>query len=325
MKKTAIIILNYNNPSDTIACIRSVEHYNTAPVKYIIIDNGSTDGESVAEIDRFLTDIFSENYRCVDEGDAVDSRLSDVTFLVSKTNDGYAKGNNKGILLAEGDDEIDRILIMNNDILFIEDIIPSLSSLQDQLPDCAIISPLLLTRDSKGIDWNCARKDTKVSVWIKNNFLAPFHWLMRKNYNVINRKSFLLYDLEKPYPDYMPIELPSGSCMLIKKEKFKEIGYFDPETFLYYEENILYRRCLRHGYRNYIATRLRCIHLGASTMVKSPSLFISRTALVSRNYYVSHYLDVPAYMRMLLKLSDAWLDMFMSLKNILRSRTKEGR
>ena len=40
-KKTAIIILNYNNPDATIACVESVERFNTAPVRYIIVDNGS--------------------------------------------------------------------------------------------------------------------------------------------------------------------------------------------------------------------------------------------------------------------------------------------
>ena len=44
MKSTALIILNFNNYEDTINCIESVEKYNTAPVKLIIVDNASTRG-----------------------------------------------------------------------------------------------------------------------------------------------------------------------------------------------------------------------------------------------------------------------------------------
>ena len=37
--KTAIVILNYNNYEDTINCIKSVETYNSADIKYLNIAN----------------------------------------------------------------------------------------------------------------------------------------------------------------------------------------------------------------------------------------------------------------------------------------------
>lgn len=318
MKKTAVIILNYNNPSDTIACIRSVEQFNTAPIKYVIVDNGSKDGVSVGEIDKFLTANFGSRYKLVSENEPVGTTLPDVTFLVSSSNDGYARGNNKGIALTEADDEIDRLLILNNDILFIEDIIPALCVAQDSLPDCAIISPLLLTGKGAGIDWNCARKDTLVGTWIKNNFLAPYHWLCKKSVYEIYQESLLLYKKEKPYPEFMPIELPSGSCMLVKKDVFAAIGNFDPATFLYYEENILYRKLLKRNLRNYIATGLRCIHLGAATMVKSPSRIVAEAAKASRTYYIRTYLDSPWWQLALLGVSEAWLQCFVFLKSMVK-------
>ena len=42
MKSTALIILNFNNYKDTINCIESVEKYNSAPIKIIVVDNAST-------------------------------------------------------------------------------------------------------------------------------------------------------------------------------------------------------------------------------------------------------------------------------------------
>lgn len=318
MKKTAIIILNYNNPSDTIACVRSVERYNSAPVKYIVVDNGSTDGISVSGIDGFLSETFAGDYLRVCEGGPVPDILPRVVFLTSPSNDGYARGNNKGIALAAGDAEIDRLLILNNDILFIEDIIPGLKEAQDRLPACGIISPLLLTGKRSDIDWNCARKDTPVGMWIKNNFLTPYHWLCKKSVYEIYRKLLLLYNEEEPYPEFIPIELPSGSCMLVKKDIFAAIGNFDPATFLYYEENILYRKLLKLNLCNYIATGLRCIHLGAATMVKSPSRIVADAARASRSYYIRTYLDTPWWQRVLLSVSDAWFHGFVFLKSIVK-------
>lgn len=39
--QTGVIVLNYNNSSDTINCIESILKVNTASIKIIIVDNGS--------------------------------------------------------------------------------------------------------------------------------------------------------------------------------------------------------------------------------------------------------------------------------------------
>lgn len=66
----------------------------------------------------FLVDSFGPDYDKYIEGQAIQSPLKKVSFLISGTNDGYAQGNNKGLALAYADSEIDEILILNNDILF---------------------------------------------------------------------------------------------------------------------------------------------------------------------------------------------------------------
>lgn len=51
--KTALIILNYNNYEDTINCIESVETHNTASIKYIVVDNGSTCPDAVDKLNDY--------------------------------------------------------------------------------------------------------------------------------------------------------------------------------------------------------------------------------------------------------------------------------
>lgn len=303
MGKTAIIILNYNNPADTINCIDSVERFNTAPVKYVIVDNGSTAPGVVSDIDNFLCGRFGENYRCLSEGDPVPESLPYVTFFVSKTNDGYARGNNKGISLVENDPEIERLLILNNDILFIEDIIPGLCEKMDSIHDCAIISPLLLKKDRTDIDVDCARLDTSLCDLILNNILTPISWFFPKFFEKFFNRKMLLYSKSAPYPKLLQIELPSGSCMLIDKEFFKSIGCFDPNTFLYYEENILYRKIKATNKVNYLYTDLKCIHIGSSTIsVILGSKTISKL-VDSSDYYVRTYLSPSLLTYWIFKLS----------------------
>ena len=322
MRKTAVIILNYNNPTDTINCVESVRQCNTALVRIVVVDNGSTLPGCVSDIDAYLSKSYGDNYCRMSDKDDFEGGLSDVTFLVSQKNDGYARGNNKGILLATKDESIEYLLILNNDVLFIEDIIPGLMQSMDSLDDCGIIGPLLFKKNCEGIDWNCARLATPLSQWTRNNFLAPFHWLARMSAEDIYRDRLILRDMPEPYPEIVPIELPSGSCMFVKKRFFNKIGNFDPNTFLYSEENILYRKIKDAGQRNYIDTRLRCIHLGASTISRRQSSAIVKAGRDSQNYYIKNYLKPSALSYSLFKASEAWVRVMESLKNIVKPNQK---
>lgn len=287
--KTALIILNYNNYEDTINCIESVEKYNTASIKYIVVDNGSTRSDTVDKLNTYFEMKFHENYKCLKEGEKHCLSLPYLTFFISSTNDGYACGNNKGLNLAYTDNEIDRILILNNDILFVEDIIPQLIDSMEKLPDCAIISPILYKKGLKELDYNCARKNISPSELIKENFFHYWYRLNQNKYAERNAGRYILKNRQGELPPIIPIDLPSGSCMLIKKELFKKMGSFDPNTFLYYEENILYKKTKKLGLQNYLCTQLKCVHLGASSTSKSASLFIVDCGLDSARYYMRTY------------------------------------
>lgn len=292
---TAVIILNYNNFEDTINCIESVEKYNTGQIKLIIVDNASKREGATESLERYLTNRYGNRlsmYADSISDTSAKSRLTYCSYIKSKKNDGYACGNNKGLKLAEQDSEIKYVMILNNDVLFVEDIIPHLLHTMKKLPNCAIISPLLYKKDLKEIDYNCARKD--ISIWgiIKANIL---HYYYRAANKPLNASQHILRQIPLPYPDIVPIELPSGSCMLIEKDYFQQIGSFDLNTFLYYEENILYKKVQRSNRQNYLCTDVKCIHLGAQSTSKTPSLFMYRVGQKSLDYYVKNYLECNFY------------------------------
>ena len=285
---TALIILNYNNYEDTLSCIDSVEAYNTAPVKYIVVDNGSTREDTVATLDNALKQKFCNDYICLKAGQHLHNVLPKLTFVINPKNEGYAVGNNHGLKLASDDDSIKYIMILNNDVLFVEDIIPKLLEAKAKLPDCAIISPALYKKDMSDYDTTCAR-------------LAPSPWSLIKeclmvgmnnnHYRDVLKKKYWLFvkDPKLKNAEILEIEMPSGSCMLIEKSLFEKIGYFDTHTFLYFEENILYSKIYSRGLKNYLLPQLSCIHLGASSTKKEPGYFIQKCGLDSRTYYLKAY------------------------------------
>ena len=148
-----LVILNYNNVSDTLNCIKSVIKYTHCPIKIVLVDNGSTKDGVVNQLDEKLScDFYGRYLRLQDQDLDKVTVLPIFTFIISGTNDGYARGNNKGIKILNADSSVDKIMILNNDVLFTEDIIQSLSDKLDSLEDAAIVSPILYRRDGKTIE-----------------------------------------------------------------------------------------------------------------------------------------------------------------------------
>lgn len=298
----ALIILNYNNWEDTINCIESVERYNTAAIKYIVVDNGSTREGAPQALDRYLKERFTEQYCKVEEREVGATRLNRITFLASKVNDGYARGNNKGLKLAYGDDEINKVMILNNDVLFVEDIIPRLVQLQQEITGCAIISPILYKKDLEAIDYNCARRNH--TDWeIINTYLLWYRDLFGYISRTTRKRLMLKENPDLMRLPFFEIELPSGSCMLIDKALLREIGGFDPNTFLYFEENILYKKIQNAGKKNYLVPTLKCIHLGASSTSKSSHPHMVKSGMNSAAYYLRTYCQLNMAQRAMLSFA----------------------
>jgi GT2 family glycosyltransferase len=94
LHKIALIIINYNNYSDTLACLKSLDKLSLKEISLekIVIDNGSTN-DSINQIKK---------------------EFPKINLIISKTNQGFASGVNLGIkkALLFGSTHI---LLLNND------------------------------------------------------------------------------------------------------------------------------------------------------------------------------------------------------------------
>lgn len=295
--KTGVVILNYNNAEDTISCIKSLyAHTPAESVKVVVVDNGS-DSATIVAISDFIT-----------------RYAPSVTLIQTEENLGYARGNNRGCEYFYKDSEVDTLAIINNDTIFIQDIISPLVQRLNNLPDCAIISPLLLCKDGITIDTNCARRaETLSQIFISWMLLhRDIFGLLSK---IKTRRSMLP---KRICGEVTPIELPSGSCMVMRKSLFESIGGFDPNTFLYYEENILWEKIKPLGFKNYIDTSLRLIHIGAATTsTKTPTAFVAKALVDSTKYFVKRYTNASVIYRATMELFYCTFRLKIAIKNLL--------
>lgn len=315
---TALIILNYNNVDDTLRCIESVLEHNSAPVRFVVVDNGSMRPGAVPTLSDFLSSRFPGDFLLMHDADTPPPSLPMATLIASESNDGYARGNNKALRAISADTAAQSVLILNNDILFTSDIIPTLLDTLASTPDAAVVCPVLLTADGASIDYNCARAASRVGDMIKNNFFHYFYRLIGLNDDDFIKRRHLLrhYDFSKT--GILPIDLPSGSCMMVRKALLLDIGGFDPNTFLYYEEDILHKKFLAKGLRSYIVTGLRCIHIGACSTSGARSEFVLKASRQSQKYYVETYSGASSPVKLLYRASLSFHSVATTMQKFLK-------
>jgi GT2 family glycosyltransferase len=116
--RVGIIILNWNNAPDTLACLASVGELDYPNFQIIVVDNGSSDDS---------TGMIASQYPAVD-------------LIRNAGNLGYAEGNNIGIrqALAGG---ADYVLLLNNDTLVEPGLVSTLIAVAESDERIGIVAP----------------------------------------------------------------------------------------------------------------------------------------------------------------------------------------
>lgn len=71
-------------------------------------------------------------------------------------------------------------------------------------------------------------------------------------------------------PTYLAHTCVDGACLLVDRHKFAAMGAFNPDLFMYCEEDDVSLRALAHGYSVVTHTHARAVHLGGAS---SPATF----------------------------------------------------
>ena len=104
----------------------------------------------------------------------------------------------------------------------------------------------------------------------------------------------------------------TGCALLFNMSALEEIGYYDENIFLYYEENDLYLRSLKKNYKIYLIEDVKIKHTGnrSTDLIKKEEIEINRNwHLMWSTFYFhkKHYGLLTAYNKTVLKLASASL------------------
>lgn len=236
MQKIAIVILNYLNYKDTIACVKSLTKVKYYHKEVIIVENGSSNKS---------WDVLNNMYG-----------KSNVHILKSDENLGFAQGNNIGIEYARNKLDCNFVLLVNNDTIFRD--VNILTRLAESYEiGIAAIGSRIITAD--GFNQNPVgilrieekvEKDYHHLINIKkDNF--DHHLTIKDRLKRIKFLKQIIRRLKRIGRNKINVTKESrpeitsgelllhGACILLTPDYFKYYPKLFPKTFLYHEEDIL--------------------------------------------------------------------------------------
>lgn len=218
MAKIVVSILHYNNPSDTIECLNSLEgsDLNGLELLVFILDNGSKEKLKIdtSKYEKFKTTI-----------ERIEKNL------------GFTGGHN--YIFEKTKDQGEYFLLLNNDSLLEKSCLQEL--VRELVGNIAGVVPKIYF--TKGREYHKSRykkEDLGKVIWYAG---GDIDWG-----NVVSEHRGLDEVDHGQFDRNDNISFATGACLLLKCDTLKKTGLFDQKYFLYYEDAELSTRLIVNGY-----------------------------------------------------------------------------
>lgn len=266
--KTGIVILNYNDFKTTSKMLNQIKNYRCLDY-IVVVDNNSTDN----------------SYKKL-------LKYEDKKIKIIKTdkNNGYAYGNNFGIRYLDCNYIVNNVIISNPDVIVSEDVINKLILDLKKNSSISLVAPVIEERGILSRGW-------KIPKFIDD-------LLSNINYFYKYAKKRMEYKESHYDSKLSKVEAVHGCFFMIRLKDFKDIGYFDENTFLYYEENIIGKKLKDRNMGVYIDNTTKVIHDLSVSIDKSFNQIRKYKILkTSQKYYQKHYNNLNIFGMILLRIS----------------------
>lgn len=265
--KIGFVILHYNQIEITIKCVDSILSLEENDrIEIVIVDNNSTNGTGI-ELKKYYQD----------------KRIK--IFLLDQ-NYGFSKANNIGYKYLLKNSSCSFVIVANNDVIFFQKDMINLLETEYEKRGFFVAGPDILSVDKMNHQNPLARAPRSESDTLKRIKLNKrklryirietlLHWLwlrinktkIYKIYRKIvdNNSGEQIIDWTKEQDDIVL----HGACLIFSSLFLQlKVSPFQPETFFYYEEDILADRCLRQGWKISYIPQIEVKHFEAASTEK---------------------------------------------------------
>jgi GT2 family glycosyltransferase len=264
----SVIIINYNTTKLLLDCLFSIKK-QTQNIDYeiIVIDNASTE----------VLDAISINF-------------PDVILIKLEQNIGFGKANNKGFEIAKGE----FVFLLNSDTILLNNAVKTFADFMSnhKTEKIGAIGGQLLEIDGLS----------------KNHSSSAFPSLRSEFKEEVNRISRALFKkdlLNKPNEKLLPenenfieVDYVTGADLFMPTSVLKEIGCFDPQFFMYYEETDLQKRMQTAAYKRLIIANTKIVHLEGGSFDATKKISGKRLLMIEESkfkYFKKHKSSIAYY------------------------------
>jgi GT2 family glycosyltransferase len=218
----SIVIVPYKSKDDIRTALHAVFNSKTSyTYEVVVIDNDSQDG---------TVDIIKQEFLTKPE-------IAQKITLLENTNEGFGKGNNRGINLAKGE----YTLLLNPDTQLGVDTIQVMLDFMKSNPEVGIATCKLMKANGD-LDWACRRSFP--DPWVSFFRLSGLSKLFPKS------KTLAAYNLTyKSIDEETEIDSCVGAFMLISPVCLEKIKGFDTDYYMYGEDLDLCYRAKLAGFK----------------------------------------------------------------------------
>lgn len=227
----SVIFVNWNSVDYLRDCLASIyEFTHGISFEIIVVDNASPEGRLEILQDQF----------------------PGITLIRSRTNLGFAGANNLGFKHSTGS----YVLFLNPDTKLIGPALPVMLEHMRSLPAAGIVGCKLLNTNLSVQLTSIQKFPTIVNQMLDAEFLQV-HWPRCPLWELTPLFSIST----KP----SRVDVISGACMLLRRERFEQVGMFSEDYFMYAEDIDLNYKVARAGFTNYYVGDATIIHHGGGS------------------------------------------------------------
>lgn len=261
--KLGFVILHYCTTDMTIQSVNAIkEKLSGSNYEIVIVDNASYNGSGRELLERYEKD-------------------ERVTVLLSEENLGFAKGNNIGYNYAKHQLACDFICVMNNDVMIEQSDFAERIFREFEQSSFAVLGPHITLKNGQENAMYYKINPVETLVKERNGYIRRLKHVKSRLHGIWNlwdnMKTMLriflgkIHVMEELKQHEDMVEgarerhesiILHGCCLIFSPEyleKFEDA--FDPSTFMFREEEILYLRCKREGLLMVYNPELEVLHL----------------------------------------------------------------
>jgi GT2 family glycosyltransferase len=255
MPDVSIVIVSWNTKKILSDCLESLERCRkNLSLEVIVVDNASLDGTA----------------------EYVRERFPEVQLVQNSTNLGFARANNIGVRLSEGQ----YVCLVNSDVVVPEGCLKSMVEYMNQHAAIGMLGPKMVLRDGR-IGQSCMRFP---SVW--NSFCRALALdSLFKGTRFFG--GLLMTDFR--YDRTIDVDVLTGWFWMVRRDALTHVGFLDERFFMYGEDIDWSRRFHKAGWRVVFFDKAEAFHYCAASSAIAPARFYIEMNRANMQYYRTYH------------------------------------